>query len=124
MNRATHGEANDSTLIKIEALWVVMRVGKVWGFEDGNGGHAKVCQERYNSRQERYNSGLFARSPQITPRLVEIDRAACSDANDGIIGKIEALWVVEPNNQVWGCDAASGLARQERYNSRRHRFDL
>jgi hypothetical protein len=115
MDRAAYGEANDSTLIKIKALWVVMRLGKVWGFEDGNGGCAKVCQERYNSRQERYNSRqerynsrLFGRRAQMTPRLAGLDRAAHGDANDSTLSKIEALWVVEPNHQVWGLDVASG----------------
>ena len=63
MNRATYGSANDSTLVKKQALWVVRRVRKVWRFEDGNSGCAKMCQERYNSRQERYNSRLFAGRP-------------------------------------------------------------
>jgi hypothetical protein len=110
MDRAAYGEANDSTLIKIKALWVVMRLGKVWGFEDGNGGCAKVCQERYNSRQERYNSRLFGRGAQMTPRLAGLDRAAHGDANDSTLSKIEGLWVVEPNHQVWGLDVASGLS--------------
>jgi hypothetical protein len=63
MNRATYGSANDSTLVKKQALWVVRRVRKVWRFEDGNSGCGKMCQERYNSRQERYNSRLFAGRP-------------------------------------------------------------
>jgi hypothetical protein len=51
-------------------------------------------QERYNSRQRA--SELAAR-PQTTLILVGLDRAARSDANDGIVVKIEALWVVESN---------------------------
>ena len=51
-------------------------------------------QERYNSRQRA--SELAAR-PQTTLILVGLDRAARSDANDGIVVKIKALWVVESN---------------------------